>query len=117
MSGDKYAASPQTLALRPPIPFDNRQQNLMRRLFKDGTSIEKIADYFDTDVYTVQLVLSTSRTPIENHDRRTLNVSVAAHRQVMSELVAKEYSNVIETMDAMLDELNRLRIATRQNFS
>ncbi len=92
--------NPATLEARAPLALSEDQRRLARDLRVDlNWSFEQIADTLGCSVAEVQHALATLRTPSENPQRGTLNVSLAALAYFRSQQLPGE---------AMWETVNRL---------
>jgi hypothetical protein len=103
--------SQRTAALRPQIALTPEEAAKARALRRRGAEPEDIADRFGVPVTEVEKALVQMRSPRPETTRGTLNVTLAAHRLVMSERRGDE--PLWRTMDRLLDELLRLRSQAR----
>jgi hypothetical protein len=103
--------SRRTAALRPEIALTPDEAGKARALRRRGAEPEEIAERFGVPVTEVEKALVQMRSPRPETTRGTLNVTLAAHRLVMTERVGDE--PLWRTMDRLLDELLRLRATTR----
>lgn len=103
--------SRRTAALRPPIALDPAQAAKARQLRRRGEPTPAIAAHFGVPIEEVEKALVQMRSPRPETTRGTLNVTLAAHRLVMSERIGDE--PIWRTVDRMLDELLRLRAAAK----
>jgi hypothetical protein len=99
--------SRRTAALRPQIALTPEESAKARALRRRGAEPEQIAAHFGVPVVEVEKALVQMRSPRPETTRGTLNVTLAAHRLVMSERIGDE--PLWRTVDRMLDELLRLR--------
>ena len=102
--------SRRTVMLRPHIGLTPAQQTQARRLRRGGTEPEAIAESLSLPFEEVEKALLQMRSPRPETTRGTLNVTLAAHKVILNERVGDE--PIWQTMDRMLDELLRLRVAT-----
>jgi hypothetical protein len=103
--------SRRTVALRPQIALTPEEAAKARALRRKGAEPEDIADRLGVPVTEVEKALVQMRSPRPETTRGTLNVTLAAHRLVMSERRGDE--PLWRTMDRLLDELLRLRSQVR----
>ncbi|WP_426956679.1 hypothetical protein [Muricoccus radiodurans] len=101
--------SRKTKALRPEIALPPRAVEEARRLRRAGHEPAFIAEALSAPVEEVEKALVQMRMPRPETTRGTLNVTLAAHRLVMSERQGNE--PLWMTMDRLLDELLRRRAA------
>lgn len=99
--------SRRTAALRPQIALTPEEAAKARALRRKGAEPEGIAERFGVPVSEVEKALVQMRSPRPETTRGTLNVTLAAHRLVMSERRGDE--PLWRTVDRLLDELLRLR--------
>ncbi len=99
--------SQRTAALRPTIALAPDQAAKARALRRKGLDPEAIAERFAVPVEEVEKALVQMRSRRPETTRGTLNVTLAAHRLVLSERQGDE--PLWQTMDQLLDELLRLR--------
>jgi hypothetical protein len=99
--------SKRTEALRPAVTLNVRQISEARQRRRAGETAEMIAAAMGKPVEEVEKVLLQMRMPRPETTRGTLNVTLAAHRLIMSERHGDE--PIWVTMDRLLDELLRLR--------
>jgi len=104
--------SRRTQLLRPAIALDDKQAAKARRLRRAGAEPVTIAETMGLPLEEVEKALVQMRSPRPETTRGTLNVTLAAHRLIMSERIGDE--PVWQTVDRMLDELLRLRTASAQ---
>lgn len=103
--------SRRTAALRPQIALTPEEAAKARSLRRKGETPEEIAARFGVEVVEVEKALVQMRSPRPETTRGTLNVTLAAHRFVMSERIGDE--PLWRTMDRLVDELLRLRAAAK----
>ena len=103
--------SRRTAALRPQIALTPEEAAKARALRRKGAEPQGIADRFGVPLTEVEKALVQMRSPRPETTRGTLNVTLAAHRLVMSERRGEE--PLWRTMDRLLDELLRLRAQAR----
>ena len=101
--------SKRTEALRPTILLTPREAAEARRRRRSGDSPEDIASAMGKPLDEIEKVLVQMRMPRPETTRGTVNVTLAAHRLIMSERHGDE--PLWTTMDRLLDELLRLRQA------
>ncbi len=101
--------SRRTQALRPSIALEPREQAKARKLRRAGAEPLAIAEAMGVPVEEVEKALVQMRSPRPETTRGTLNVTLAAHRLIMQERVGDE--PIWQTVDRMLDELLRRRVA------
>lgn len=101
--------SKRTEALRPAILLTPREAAEARRRRRAGDSPEDIAAAMGKPLDEIEKVLVQMRMPRPETTRGTVNVTLAAHRLIMSERQGDE--PLWTTMDRLLDELLRLRQA------
>ncbi len=101
--------SRRTQLLRPSIALSDRQVTEARRLRRAGAEPDAIASAMGLPLDEVEKALVQMRSPRPETTRGTLNVTLAAHRQIMKERIGDE--PIWQTMDRMVDELLRLRAA------
>lgn len=101
--------SRRTQALRPSIALDPKQAAKARRMRRAGAEPADIAAALGTRVEEVEKALVQMRSPRPETTRGTLNVTLAAHRLIMGERRGDE--PIWQTVDRMMDELLRLRLA------
>ncbi|MCK8785254.1 hypothetical protein M0638_12750 [Roseomonas sp. NAR14] len=99
--------SRRTEALRPSILLTPTQRDKARRLRREGHEPERIAAHFGVPLEEVEKALVQMRSARPETTRGTLNVTLAAHRFVMSERQGDE--PIWQTVDRLVDELIRLR--------
>lgn len=99
--------SRRTQALRPAIGLTPAQTTEARRLRRAGAEPDAIAVQLGVPQDEVEKALVQMRSPRPETTRGTLNVTLAAHRLLMSERRGDE--PVWQTIDRVLDELLRLR--------
>ena len=99
--------SRRTQALRPTIALTPQEAAKARSLRRRGEEPEAIARHFGVPVEEVEKALVQMRSPRPETTRGTLNVTLAAHRFIMTERRGDE--PIWQTMDRLLDELLRLR--------
>lgn len=99
--------SRRTAVLRPAIALNPNEATKARALRRNGAEPEAIAAHFGVPVEEVEKVLVQMRSPRPETTRGTLNVTLAAHRFVMSERRGQE--PVWITVDRLVDELLGLR--------
>jgi hypothetical protein len=99
--------SHRTAALRPAIALTPEEAAKARALRRKGEEPEDIAARFGVPVTEVEKALVQMRSRRPETTRGTLNVTLAAHRLVMTERRGDE--PLWRTMDRLLDELLRLR--------
>ena len=99
--------SRRTQALRPAIALTPAEAAKARALRRRGEEPETIAAHFGVAVEEVEKALVQMRNPRPETTRGTLNVTLAAHRFIMSERRGDE--PIWQTMDRLVDELLRLR--------
>lgn len=99
--------SRRTAALRPAIALTPEQASKARSLRRRGEEPEAIAARFGVALEEVEKALVQMRSPRPETTRGTLNVTLAAHRFVLSEREGDE--PLWQTMDRLVDELIRLR--------
>ena len=104
--------SRRTEALRPPIMLTKKEIAQARRLRRSGMAAERIASVLDSPVEEVDKALVQMRMPRPETTRGTLNVTLAAHRVIAAERRGDEPT--WQTMDRIIDELLRLREASRR---
>jgi hypothetical protein len=102
--------SHRTAALRPQIALTPEEATKARAMRRRGAEPEAIAERFGVPVTEVEKALVQMRSRRPETTRGTLNVTLAAHRLVMSERQGDE--PLWRTMDRLLDELLRLRALT-----
>ena len=102
--------SRRTQALRPSIALDAKEQAKARKMRRAGAEPSAIAEMMGVAVEEVEKALVQMRSPRPETTRGTLNVTLAAHRLIMSERRGDE--PVWQTIDRMLDELLRLRVSS-----
>lgn len=101
--------SRRTVALRPAMLLDPKQQQQARRMRRGGMEPDAIAEALACPLEEVEKALVQMRSRRPETTRGTLNVTLAAHRLVMQERQGDE--PLWQTMDRLLDELLRLRAA------
>jgi hypothetical protein len=101
--------SRRTQALRPAIALDEKQSAKARKLRRAGAEPGAIADAMGVPVEEVEKALVQMRSPRPETTRGTLNVTLAAHKLIMTERRGDE--PIWQTVDRLLDELLRLRAA------
>lgn len=101
--------SRRTQALRPSIALTPAEAAKARSLRRRGDEPAAIAARFGVPVEEVEKALVQMRSPRPETTRGTLNVTLAAHRFVMSERQGDE--PLWQTIDRLVDELMRLRAA------
>lgn len=99
--------SRRTQALRPPIGLTPQQVTQARRLRRSGAEPDEIATALSLPRDEVEKALVQMRSPRPETTRGTLNVTLAAHRLLMTERRGDE--PVWQTVDRLFDELLRLR--------
>ncbi len=99
--------SRRTAALRPSIALEPAEAAKARSMRRKGAEPEEIAAHFGVPVAEVEKALVQMRSPRPETTRGTLNVTLAAHRFIMSERQGDE--PVYATVDRLVDELLRLR--------
>ena len=99
--------SRRTAALRPEIALTPEEAGKARALRRRGAEPEDIAARFGVPVTEVEKALVQMRSRRPETTRGTLNVTLDAHRLVLSERRGDE--PLWRTMDRLLDELLRLR--------
>ncbi|HZF74921.1 MAG TPA: hypothetical protein VE033_03665 [Acetobacteraceae bacterium] len=99
--------SRRTAALRPSIALEQKEAAKARALRRKGMAPEDIAGHFGVPLAEVEKALVQMRSPRPETTRGTLNVTLAAHRFIMSERQGEE--PVYATVDRLVDELLRLR--------
>lgn len=99
--------SRRTQLLRPTIALSERQVTEARRLRRVGLEPVAIAETLGLPLDEIEKALVQMRSPRPETTRGTLNVTLAAHRIVMSERIGSE--PLWQTMDRLVDELLRLR--------
>ncbi len=99
--------SRRTAALRPSIALEPKEAAKARALRRKGMTPEHIAGHFGVPLAEVEKALVQMRSPRPETTRGTLNVTLAAHRFIMSERQGEE--PVYATVDRLVDELLRLR--------
>ncbi len=102
--------SRRTQALRPSIALDQKESAKARKMRRAGAEPAAIAELMGVAVEEVEKALVQMRSPRPETTRGTLNVTLAAHRLIMSERRGDE--PIWQTIDRMLDELLRLRTAS-----
>jgi hypothetical protein len=95
--------SPLTEMLRPPIGLTPEQCLTARGMRRRGYEVPDITALLGATEQQVQQALATMRTRHIHVSRRTLNVTVEAHRFVKDEAVGGE--PCWETVDRLLGEL------------
>ncbi len=103
--------SRRTAALRPEIALSPEEAGKARALRRRGEEPEAIATHFGVPLVEVEKALVQMRSPRPETTRGTLNVTLAAHRFVMSERQGDE--PLWRTVDRLLDELLLLRGSSR----
>ena len=103
--------SRRTAALRPTIALTPEEAAKARSFRRKGETPEEIAARFAVDVVEVEKALVQMRSPRPETTRGTLNVTLAAHRFVMSERIGDE--PLWRTMDRLFDELLRHRATAK----
>lgn len=101
--------SRRTQALRPAIALTPKESAKARKLRRAGAEPTAIAEAMGVPVEEIEKALVQMRSPRPETTRGTLNVTLAAHRLIMSERRGDE--PIWQTIDRMLDELLRLRAA------
>ena len=101
--------SHRTAALRPAIALTDAEAAKARSLRRRGAAPEEIAEHFGVPLEEVEKALVQMRSRRPETTRGTLNVTLAAHRFVLTERRGDE--PLWQTMDRLLDELIRLRAA------
>ncbi|MFC0408986.1 hypothetical protein [Roseomonas elaeocarpi] len=99
--------SRRTQALRPSIALGPKQRDRARQLRRQGHEPEAIAKAMEVPVEEIEKALVQMRMPRPETTRGTLNVTLDAHRLVMTERKGDE--PIWVTMDRLLNELLRLR--------
>ncbi len=99
--------SRKTKALRPQIALEEDAIAEARRLRRAGHEPPQIAEALSAPVEEVEKALLGMRMPRPETTRGTLNVTLAAHRFIMSERKGDE--PMWATMDRLVDELLGLR--------
>ena len=94
-------------ALRPNIALTEQEARKARALRRQGEAPPAIAAKLGLPLEEVEKALLQMRSPRPETTRGTLNVTLAAHRFVMSERQGDE--PLWQTMDRLLDELIRRR--------
>jgi hypothetical protein len=102
--------SRRTQALRPNIALTEQQARKARSLRRAGEAAPTIAERLGVAVEEVEKALVQMRNPRPETTRGTLNVTLAAHKFVLSERQGEE--PLWQTMDRLLDELIRRRADT-----
>ncbi len=102
--------SRRTQALRPSIALTPAEAGKARSLRRKGEAPADIAARFGVPIEEVEKALVQMRSPRPETTRGTLNVTLAAHRFVLSERQGDE--PLWQTMDRLLDELIRRRAET-----
>ena len=105
--------SKRTQALRPPIMLTRAEVTAARRLRRSGLDAERIASSLGRPVEEIDKALVQMRMPRPETTRGTLNVTLAAHRAIMTERRGDEPT--WRTMDRIIDELLRLREEARRS--
>ncbi len=95
--------------LRPAIAMSDRQVSEARRLRRAGAEPAAIAEALGIELDEVEKALVQMRSPRPETTRGTLNVTLAAHRLIMSERQGDE--PLWQTVDRLVGELLRLRAA------
>ena len=95
--------------LRPAIAMSDRQVSEARRLRRAGAEPAAIAEMLAIGLDEVEKALVQMRSPRPETTRGTLNVTLAAHRMIMSERQGDE--PLWQTVDRLVGELLRLREA------
>jgi hypothetical protein len=96
-----------TQALRPSIALSEAEARKARALRRQGAAPPDIAAKLGLPLEEVEKALLQMRNPRPETTRGTLNVTLAAHRFVLSERQGDE--PLWQTMDRLLDELIRRR--------
>ncbi|WP_043362107.1 hypothetical protein [Belnapia sp. F-4-1] len=96
-----------TQALRPAIALSEAEARRARALRRQGEAPPVIADKLGLPLEEVEKALLQMRNPRPETTRGTLNVTLAAHRFVLSERQGEE--PLWQTMDRLVDELIRRR--------
>jgi hypothetical protein len=96
-----------TQALRPAIALSEAEARKARALRRQGEAPPVIAERLGLPLEEVEKALLQMRNPRPETTRGTLNVTLAAHRFVLSERQGDE--PLWQTMDRLLDELIRRR--------
>ena len=105
-----------TQALRPSIALSEAEARRARALRRQGEAPPVIAERLGLPLEEVEKALLQMRNPRPETTRGTLNVTLAAHRFVMSERQGDE--PLWQTMERLVDELIRRRAETaRRNAS
>ncbi len=99
--------SRRTQLLRPPIALSDKQVTEARRMRRAGGEPTEIAAALGLPRDEVEKALVQMRSPRPETTRGTLNVTLAAHRLILSERVGDE--PLWQTMDRLVNELLRLR--------
>lgn len=99
--------SRRTEALRPAILLTPKEVAAARKMRRAGAEPSVIAEALAKPVDEVEKALVQMRMPRPETTRGTLNVTLAAHRVVMSERHGNE--PLWQTFDRIVDELLRLR--------
>lgn len=99
--------SRRTQLLRPAIALSDKQVTEARRLRRAGAEPDAIAAAMALPRDEVEKALVQMRSPRPETTRGTLNVTLAAHRLILSERVGDE--PLWQTMDRLVNELLRLR--------
>ena len=99
--------SRRTQALRPAIALDDKQSARARKLRRAGAEPDAIAETLGVPIEEVEKALVQMRSPRPETTRGTLNVTLAAHKLIMTERRGDE--PIWQTVDRLLDELLRLR--------
>ena len=102
--------SRRTKLLRPLIGLTEKEIAQARQLRRGGAEPDVIAEALALPLEAVEKALVQMRSPRPETTRGTLNVTLAAHALIMRERRGNE--PIWVTMDRMLDELLRLRVAT-----
>ncbi len=97
----------RTQLLRPAIGLTEKQVTQARTLRRGGAEPSAIAEAMGLPLEEVEKALVQMRSRRPETTRGTLNVTLAAHRLVMSERQGDE--PLWQTMDRLLSELLRLR--------
>ena len=99
--------SHRTQLLRPAIGLTEKQVTQARKLRRGGAEPSTIAEAMGAPLEEVEKALVQMRSRRPETTRGTLNVTLAAHRLVLSERQGDE--PLWQTMDRLLSELLRLR--------
>ena len=99
--------SRKTKALRPAIGLEDDAISEARRLRRAGHEPSQIAEALSAPLEEVEKALLGMRMPRPETTRGTLNVTLAAHRVIMSERQGNE--PLWATVDRIVDELLTLR--------